>query len=270
MVRYLSLSVLLITHTFVAAQAVPPPDEMGDAWAKQWTKTNEDFSDSRDKAKEAALKKLDKAIDHVNRLPGLTPAARTDRREELQAARKAFDKTGTFPKDDDFAGIELEYFLKINKAAVTVSRMIDEVIDKGSKTENGALEKQGLKMKAELDEQLGGASRLVRNSVWEGQLRRPSGNTIPYRLEIGKMGNGGLFKGHVEDNPGVAGNWSYDIEGQTRALGVQYKMSKSLRGNFTAVAVEGIVSGDRLIAEIVSVAGKGKPATSLIVLKRVR
>jgi hypothetical protein len=84
------------------------------------------------------------------------------------------------------------------------------------------------------------------------------------------MGEGGFFKGHVEDNPGVAGNWSYDVEGQTRALGVEFSMSKSLRGNFTAVKVEGIVSGDRLIASIESVAGKGKPGKALIVLKRVK
>ncbi len=84
------------------------------------------------------------------------------------------------------------------------------------------------------------------------------------------MAEGGLFKGHVEDNPGVAGNWSYDVEGQTRALGVQYRLSKNRRGSFTAVSVDGIVSGDRLIANIVSVAGNGKRGSALLVLKRVK
>src|SRR5690242_2692707 len=101
MFRCLALSLFLVALAFAAAQAAPPPDEMGATWAKKWGKKNEDFSASRDQAKAAVLKNFDKAIDLVNRLPGLTPAARTDRRKELQAARTAFDKNGTFPQDDD-------------------------------------------------------------------------------------------------------------------------------------------------------------------------
>jgi hypothetical protein len=266
----LALAVPFVALALAAARADSPQDEMGAAWAKKWADKNKEFSAGRDRARATALRNFDKAIDQVNRQRGLTPAARTDRRKQLQAARSTFERSGTFPPEDDFAAIELDYFLRVNKAALPVSLLIDEVIEKGSKTNNDDLEKEGLKLKADLEQQLGGPSRFVGNSVWHGELHRAGGNTIPYHLYVGKMAEGGLFKGHVEDNPGVAGDWSYDVEGQTRARGVQYRLSRNRRGDFTAVTVEGIVSGDRLIANIVSVAGRGKPASALIVLKRVK
>jgi hypothetical protein len=219
------------------------------------------------------MTKFDKVIALVDRAPGLPALDRIERRKQLQAARTDFERKGTFPSDDDFAGIELEYYLKINSGAVPVSLMIDEVIEKGSRKKNDDLEKRGLKMKEALEEKLGGASRLVGRSVWEGQLFRSDGKTIPYRLEV-EMGKGGSFKGHVEENPGVAGN-RYDVEGQTRVLGVKYEMSKSLRGNLIALSGDGIVSGDRLIANIALVEGIGTPAVpnavpGRIVLKRVK
>src|SRR4029077_1342453 len=263
MFRRWALTIHFIALALAGAHAAPPEDEMGAIWAKEWAENNKELAVRRERARATVLSDFDKAIDKVDRQKGLTPAARTDRRKELQAARKTFEKDGTFPPDDEFAAIELAYFKKINKAAIPVSRLIDEVIEKGSKTKNDALEERGLKMKTHLEERLGAANRLEGNSVWHGQLRRADGQTIPYHLYIGKKGGGGLFKGHVEDNPGVAGNWAYDVEGQTRALGVQYKMSKNLRGNFTAVSVEGIVSGNRLITNIVQVAGRGKPTSAL-------
>jgi hypothetical protein len=270
MLRRLSLAAPLAALALAAARAEPPPQEMGTAWARRWDEKHKEFSGGLDRARAAALKNFDKAIERVDRQTGLTPAARTDRRRQLQAAREAFERDGKFPPDDDFAAMALDYFTKVNKAAVPLTLMIDEVIEKGSKTNNDELEKQGLNLKADLEKQLGGASRLVENSVWHGELHRADGSTIPYHLYVGKMAEGGLFKGHVEDNPGVAGNWSYDVQGQTRALGVEYRLSQNRRGNFTAVTVVGIVSGDRLIANITQVAGRGKPATALIVLKRVK
>lgn len=245
-------------------------EEMGVAWAKKWAEKDKEFSARSEQATLAVLKKFDDAINAVNRQRGLTPAARTDRRKDLEAARKTFEKNKRFPSDDDFLSIELDYFQRLNKAALPLSQLIDEVIEKGSRTKNGPLENQGLKMRAELDRELGGTNRLVGNSIWHGQLHRQNGNTIPYHLHIGKMRQGGMFDGHVEDNPGVAGNWSYDVRGQTRGLGVQYQLTKSLRGNFTAVSVDGIVSGNRLIARIVQFTGKGKQSIALIVLRRVR
>src|SRR5262245_10782472 len=242
MLRRLTFAVSFVALALAGAHAAPQ-DEMGAVWAKKWAEKNKEFSARRDRAKATVLSSFDKAINKVYQQTGLTAAARTDRRKQLEAARKTFEEKGTFPPDDDFIGIELDYFMKLNKAAAPLSLLIDEVIEKGSKTKDGVLEKQGLKMKADLERQLGGASRLVGGSVWRGELRRAGGNTIPYHLHIGKMGDGGLFKGHVEDNPGVQGNWSYDVEGQTRNLGVQYKLSQNRRGNFTAVSVDGIVSG---------------------------
>lgn len=268
MTRHLMLAVLV---TAFAGTHAPTQDDKGAAWAKKWAEKSKDFTALRDRAKTNVLGSFDKAIARVNQQTGLTAAARTDRRKQLEAARKTFAEKGTFPRDDDFIGIELDYFMKLNKAALPLARLVEEVIEHGSRTKNDAVEKQGLKMRAELEQQMGTVSRLAGGSVWHGELRRGGGSTIPYHLYINKMGEGGLFKGHVEDNPGVAGNWSYDVEGQTRNLAVQYRLSRNLRGNFTAVSVEGIVSGDRLIANLVQTAGKkGKASSGVLVLRRVK
>ncbi len=270
MFRHSLLLLIAASFSVATADAVPAEDAAEAVWVKRWAERSKDFAAQRDRARDIVLASFDIAIRKSDSQPGLTPAARTDRRKELQEGKETFEKTGAFPTDDDFVGGQFEYALKVNKAAIPLTVLIDEVIAEGTKTKDATLERQGLKMKQDLEKQLGGASRLVGGSVWHGELRRPGGGTIPYHLYVGKMGEGGLFKGHVEDSPGAQGNWSYDVEGQTRALGLEYRMTKSVRGNFSAVAVNGIVSGDRMIAKVVSVAGKGKPVSSTIVLKRVK
>ncbi len=263
-------ALVLLALAVATGRGVRPEDSADTVWVKKWAEKSKDFSWQRDKARTAVVANFDLAIRRVGLQKTLTPAAKTDRRKELEEAKQTFEKTGAFPTDEDFVSSQFEYAVRVNKAAIPLTVLIDEVIAEGAKTKDEAVEKQGLKMKADLEKQLGGASRLVGGSVWHGELRMKGGNTIPYHLYVGKMGDGGLFRGHVEDNPGAQGNWSYDVEGQTRALGMEYKMTKIRRGNFSAVSVSGIVSGDRLIANITSVVGKGKPATSMLVLKRVK
>jgi hypothetical protein len=247
-----------------AGQREPEPP-----WAKQWKQKRQNYAAARDAAQRAALREFDRAIAGVAKLKGLSPTARIDRRNELQDARKLFARAGEFPPEDSYAGIQLRYFLTLNRAALPVAKMVDEWLERASKAGDPVLEERWLTLKAEWERELGATSTLVQNSLWHGTLRDGSGRTIPYHLYIGKMGSGGSFRGHIEDNPGVAGNWSYDVEGQTRVFGVAYRMSRSLRGSFTAVSVDGIVSGDRLIAQITSAVGR-KTATALIMLKRVR
>lgn len=270
MSRHFAVAWIALTLTSATTEAVRPDEAADAAWAKKWVQKSKEFATQRDQARAVVVARFDAAIAAVDSQKTLTPAARTDRRKELQAGKETFEKTGAFPRDDDFVAAQFDYALKVNKAALPLATLIDEVIEEGAKTKDVSLEKQGLKMKQDLETQLGGASRLVAGSQWHGELRHAGGGTIPYHLSVGKMGDGGLFKGHVEDNPGVAGNWSYNVEGQTRALGVEYKMSKSVRGNFSSVYVNGIVSGDRLIAKVKQAAGKGKPTTSTVVLRRVK
>ena len=97
------------------------------------------------------------------------------------------------------------------------------------------------------------------------------GGTIPYHLRIQKVGAGGSFSGHVEDNPGVAGNWAYDVDGQMSGVAIEFVMTRSLRGQFKAVKAQGIVSGERIIANVTQVATgelkKGRSTTGLIILQ---
>jgi hypothetical protein len=261
----------LLVVTLVSALAVLAvrPCRADDALARNLKRASQDFAAKMGDAKKAALRDFDTAIRRTDTAPGLTAAARSDKLAALREARKTFDATGNFPPDDEYAGIEFMYYRAVNKAFVPLSKLVNAAITEGIKSKNKALEESGLKMKADLERQLPG-TKLQADSRWRGTLQRPNGSTIPYHLHVRKVGDGGSFKGHVEDNPGVSGNWGYDVEGQTSGLGVEFALTKSTRGEFTAVRANGIVSGDRMIAEVYQ-AAKRKPANKvLIVLKRVK
>jgi hypothetical protein len=230
---------------------------------------SQNFARKKEDARKAALRDFDTAIRRASVAPGLTAAARADKVNALKEAKKTFEASGTFPPDDEYVSIEFKYYLAVHKAFVPVIKIVNSAIDEGIKSEDEDLEKTGLKLKADLEKQLPG-NKLEAESRWHGTLHRPNGSTIPYHLHVHKRSDGGSFKGHVEDNPGVAGNWGYDIDGQTSGLGVEFALTRSTRGNFTAVRANGIVSGDRMIAEVAQ-AVKGKPQTKvLIVLRRVK
>jgi hypothetical protein len=258
-----------LTAALLAPALAPAWPDGNDELAKRLKIATQEFTQKKEQARSQAVKDFTAAITRVKSAPGLTPAARTDRIRELEAAKKRFTDSGRFPEDDEFAAIELKYYLAVNKAFDPLARLANSVIDDGIKTNNKELEESGLKLRASLQKQLPG-NKLEASSVWHGTLHRPNGATIPYHLFVGRMGEGGLFKGHVEDNAGVPGNWAYDISGQVSGLGVEFALTKSTRGDFSDVRALGIVSGDRLIAEIVH-AVKGKAGKKmLIVLKRVR
>jgi hypothetical protein len=237
--------------------------------ARKLKSASQEFTQKKEQAKEQVLREFDTAISRARTTSGLTPAARADRVKELTAARKSFVEHGRFPPDDEYAGIELKYYLALNKAFLPLVRIADSVIDDGIKLQNKELEESGLKLRATLQGQLPG-TKLESDSLWRGTLHRPNGSTIPYHLHIGRLSEGGSFKGHVEDNPGVPGNWGYDVAGQISGLGVEFALTKSTRGDFTAVRALGIVSGDRMILEIIH-AVKRKPGNKmLVILKRAR
>jgi hypothetical protein len=227
---------------------------------------SQEFAQKKAAAKAKALKEFDLRIMRTKSGPSTTAAARAEKRNELTAARKVFEGSERFPTDDEYADIELRYYLAVNKAFLPLSKLINQTIDQGIRTNNKQLEESGLKLKANLESQIAGAEKLTFRSFWQGTFQR-GGATIPYHLRITKRGDNS-FKGHVEDNPGVAGNWAYDVEGQTSGLAVQFVMTRSVRGKFRAVTVNGIVSGDRLIGQVTQAVGKGKPTAGLIVLRR--
>ena len=255
----------LIVMALAPAPARPAEDEV----ARKLKIAGQEFAQKKEQAKQQAVREFNSAISRIRTASGLTPAARTDRIRELERARKYFEDSDRFPADDEYAGIELKYYLALNKAFDPLARIANSVIEEGIRSGNKGQEERGLKLRASLLKQLPG-NKLEASSVWHGTLHRPNGATIPYHLYVGRMGEGGSFKGHVEDNAGVPGNWSYDVEGQVGGLGVEFALSKSTRGDFTAVRALGIVSGDRMIAEIVH-AVKRKPGKKmLVILRRVR
>ena len=225
------------------------------------------FLEKKDAVKTKALACFDAEITKTNGLKGLTPAARADRKARWTDARGTFREWGKFPTDDEFALIELQYYLAIDDAFRLFSKASDEVIHRGNRAEDQEIVAAGLNMKRALEEKWLGESKLEARTKWAGTFTR-YGKTIPYELTIRDVEDGGSFKGHVEDNNGVQGNWSYDVEGQRTGIVVEYRMTTLTEGKFTAVQARGIVSGDRLIAEVRQTVAKGKVHSGTLILKR--
>jgi hypothetical protein len=261
--------VLAVSLVIVLTAPTAGPVRADEVLIRNVKEASQTFASKKEDARKAALKDFDAAIRRTSVASGLTAAARADKVNALKEARKAFESSGTFPPDDEYVNIEFKYYLAVQKAFVPVVKIVDAAINEGIKAKDKNLEQTALKLKADLEKQLPG-NKLESNSHWHGTLQRPNGSTIPYHLHVQRRSDGGSFKGHVEDNPGVAGNWGYDIDGQTSGLGVEFALTRSTRGDFTAIRANGIVSGDRMIAEVVQVVKKKSPSKVLIVLRRVK
>lgn len=248
------------------AAAEPPESPL----AKQLVQKSKEFERKVATAKADVDRKFTARVGEIRRDTRLLPAARADKLDQWKKAQGEFKASGRFLADDEFAGMELEYSLAVNKAFLPLAKQAEEEIDKGLKADNKERVDAGRKLKASLENQLPGGAAGGLGKLWKGTFSR-GGGTIPYHLEVRPAG-GSRFKGHVEDNVGVAGNWSYDVEGQSSGLGVEFAMSACTRGDFISVRAAGVICGDRLIAEVTQLirGRKGKPEKGLLVLNRAK
>ena len=232
---------------------------------KQLDKAADAFADRRKTAQESTLREFDKLAGLVSANKSLTPGARRDKLGEVSAAKSRFIRNGTFPPDDEYAELELKYWLALNTAFMPLEKAINQAMESGDEARDKAQS-----LKASVESLLLGRNKVTSGSLWRGTFDR-GGATIPYHLRIQKVGAGGSFSGHVEDNPGVAGNWAYDVDGQMSGVAIEFVMTRSLRGQFKAVKAQGIVSGDRIIANVTQMTTgevkKGRSTTGLIILK---
>ncbi|HET6572768.1 MAG TPA: hypothetical protein VFG68_04130 [Fimbriiglobus sp.] len=222
------------------------------------------YEQKKDAARGRALKEFDNQIAHLKTDRRLTPAARGDKVKEWTAARERFAETGRFPRDDQYANVELQYYLAVDRGFRPLTKLIDDVIADGVRTGKKETEAAGLKLREDIEQQLPGAGRITAPSVWRGTYTR-SGAVIPYELHIGKRG-ASTFAGRVEDNAGAAGNWAFNVEGQTSGLSVEFVLTRSIRGKFKYFKLRGIVCDDRLIGTTQTRPG-GK-VVGVVVLRR--
>ena len=254
----------------IALFVVAPVASAGDTeLEKRLKEAVNEFARKREDAKTQALLDIDKAITKVRNAKGLTAAARMDKLKEYEDAKSTFASKAEFTRDEeDFVLLELKYNRAVNKGFVPCAKLADEVIEKGNKAADTELAAKGLQMKKDVEGQLPGVGKMTAGSKWHGTFTR-GGATIPYHLNLNKAGAGGSFRAHVDDNPGAGGHWYYDVEGQTSGLGVEFALSTVGRGNLKAFVAKGVVSGDRLIAEVSQSTGKNL-TLGVLVLKLVK
>lgn len=238
------------------------------ALEKKLNQAHSSFLRKRELAKKKTLITFQKEIRAINQLPGLTPAARADRKTRWTEARDDFEKLDIFPPDDEFATIELAYFMGVSEAYAILAKTADEVIEHGNLAKDDELAALGVNLKDELEKTWLSETTLEPGSKWHGTFTRARG-TQPYELAVHRVDEGGSFIGHVDDQYGVPWGWHYDVEGQRTGILVEFKLTKSTKGAYSSAEATGIISGDRLILDIKHVEpGFKTPEKGFLVLRR--
>lgn len=225
------------------------------------------FHEQEQKIAGVVLKKFDKFENTLQRRLGLSESARAELIKSTRENRKLFATKRQFPDDPATAAIEIDYFTALNRNFLRIRRIFEQ--------ELARLNKEGLVERADsvvshrdrVEEALLGPSAFHGGASFRGTLMRQSSAAVPFKLHISEVSDGGIFKGRVEDNPGVAGHWKYNVEGVVAGNALEFRMTENLRGKLTFVRGQGIVAGDRLVATLVQRAGKKKPSANVLFLR---
>src|SRR4029079_17224733 len=169
----------------VAANTTSSTVAADSAATKQLDKAADAFADRRKTARESTAREFDKLSGLVAANKSLTTGARRDKLDEVAAAKSRFVRNGTFPPDDEYAELELKYWLALNTAFMPLEKAIDQAMEGGDEAREKARS-----MKASVESLLLGRNKVKGGSLWRGTFDR-GGGTIPYHLRIQKVGAGG-------------------------------------------------------------------------------
>lgn len=198
----------------------------------------------------------------------LSEATRTEMLGRLDRYTRDFKKNGTFPDIIETVELEIQYQERLNKAFTPVSRLLENELKVANREKSTQYAREILETKWELESTLLSSQPITSGTVFHGTLTRPNGATIPYQLKIDNISDSGDFEGTVEDNPGVGGHWRYRVSGSRTGSLIRFTMSENIRGKLIVVQAEGVVTGNRLIAQLNQKTAKGKGSQNTLLLQR--
>ena len=239
----LSLLSVVISTGILSAQE-------NDKFQSQLSKAVDKFDVQKSAAKQAVLKRFDSLRAKIKKERSLSESSRAEMMQRLVEYRKQFEQNDSFPEMVETIELEIYYQTKLGRAFKPITQSIEKELKTANKDGNSSYAKKLLELKQRLESQLLPSKQIMSGSEFSGRLTRTNGNTIPYKLKIENISESGDFVGIIHDNAGVAGHWKVRVKGKRNGNRIQFSMTENLRGNFTAVKGEGVVSGTRLLAVV--------------------
>ena len=257
----LSLLSVVISTGILSAQE-------NDKFQKQLSKAVDKFQVQKSAAKKAVLKRFDSLRAKIKRERSLSESSRAEMMQRLTEYRKQFEQNDSFPEMVETIELEIYYQTKLGRAFKPIMQSVEKELGNANKDGNSSYAKKLLELKQRLESQLLASKQIKSGSEFSGRLTRSNGATIPYKLKIENISESGDFVGIVHDNAGVAGHWKFRVKGKRNGNLIQFSMTENLRGKFTAVKGEGVVSETRLLAVVTQKTGKSKATRNHVVLHR--
>lgn len=227
-----------------------------------------EFKSKKSSADRFVIKQFGKYRTEIKRDKTLSEASRADMLGRMDRYISNFKNNGTFPNILESVELEINFQERLNRAFSPISRLIEKELKTANRNEDSKFAEELLKTKRQLESKLLSSKPVTSGTVFHGTLTRPNGDTIPYKLKIDSIGDSGDFEGTVEDNPGVAGHWRYKVTGSRVGSLIRFQMSENLRGKLTVVQGQGVVAGNRLIAQLDQKTAKGKGSQNMLMLRR--
>ena len=259
---YMDLVVILFTVSCSPMQATGQPFD------KKIDNAVAEFKSKKSAADRYVVKQFGKYRTGIKRDKALSEASRADMLGRMDRYIRNFKSNGTFPNILESVELEIKYQERLNRAFSPISRILESELKIANRNEDVNYSQELLKTKRRLESKLLSSQPVTNGTVFHGTLTRPSGDTIPYKLKFDYIGDSGDFEGTVEDNPGVAGHWRYKVTGNRVGSLIRFQMSENLRGRLTVVQAQGVVAGNRLIAQLNQKTAKSKGSQNMLMLRR--
>jgi hypothetical protein len=222
------------------------------------------FKESKEKAKASALVGFDRLA--VQARNGKHPAAiKANKVAEINAAKKEFDTSGTFPADDEFVPLQLKYYQDINKSYRSLTKLHDQLLEITLKSTDEKFRESIEEKRRMLDAEFPGPGSFAAGSLWRGSVSLTTGGTEKLNLQIEKL-TGGVFRARVISKRSSANHPEYLADGTLEGLAIKFKLAKVVQGTTLAASFSGILTGDRLIGILEQASNKGKRSGGLVVL----
>ena len=224
------------------------------------------FGKNRDVIDKQVRAEFDQAIVQAGKGERMS-ATIADQKLELEKARNDFDALKMFPESDEYAAMELDYRLKVNRKFMPVSQALESLVKYANRANDSALIEEAVSLKEECEKKHLGGCLVPNGSKWLGTYDR-RGRSVEYELTIQEVQAGGTFQGHVESNRRFRVHPSYDVVGRRAGAAIEFSMTASKHGTVTSFTAKGAVSGNRIIANVEQKMQNGDQWKGTLVLVR--
>jgi hypothetical protein len=226
------------------------------------------FVKDKEAAKQRVLSQFDTLIRKVVNSPKLKAADRLSLADRLRSEREAFAKTEDLPENSDVVEFGWAYGTTLVRKYHALSQKFDQAI---SACIRDGDRKRAEKIKADKekfdDEHFPGRKHFAAGAQFAGS-RYTGTSAALFRFGVSEL-RGGVFKARAEQNLQVGGHPISDIGGSLDGIHVTCNSLKNIQGGMSLARCEGVLLGETLILELITVAPRtGQATKSYAVLRK--